>query len=468
MCARTVRHLRWLACAISLGAAEQLPELPRIDKTDFLPAIRIQVDRAEADAGAHPSDAKSVGGLAMTLHAYQQYQSAAQAYERARALDPQNFDWLYLLGAVQVELGRFDDAVASFRSALVLRSSDLPAALRLAQSLTALSNWREADAVYRRILEEHPGCARAWYGLGRVQAALGDHAGAAQSYAKACDLFPPYGTAHFALAAELRKLGNKAEAERQLASYSKNVTEEPPLDDPLFRRIHDLNQSVTVHIRRGAELEKAGKLEEAIREHELALAIDPGNVQVHVNLLSLYGRAGDTAKAKEQFEQAIRLSPGRSDAWYNYGVLLFRGQNDADAEQAFRRAIEINPDYAEAHNNLGAIYQQRGRLDDAAKEFGQAIASQPDYPMARFQLARILVNQQKYGEAIQQLQRAIEPEDDQTPVYLYALAAAYARSGDREHALQYFQRARDRAIAHGQSQLLKSIDRDWKEFRGAP
>jgi tetratricopeptide (TPR) repeat protein len=455
-----------LACALPLYAYD-LAELPQVNTANFQPAIRAQIERAEAEARTHSRDPKVVGALAMTLHAYQQYGGADRAYSRAHSLDPRNFDWLYLLGAVQMELGRFDAAVKSFESALRIRPGDLAAQLRLAHSLTATPSWDEAGVIYRHILDEHPDCSQAWYGLGRVQAAMGDHAGAAQSYARACDRFPPYGAAHFALAAELRRLGNKAEAEQHLTAYSKNVTVEPPLDDPLFKRIHELNQSVQVHIARGAELEKAGQFDEAIREHEAALATDPNNAQVHINLISLYGRSGDHVKAKRHFEAAIKISPGRPDAWYDYGVLLFREQNNSEAAQAFRRALEINPDYAEAHNNLGAIYEQQGRMDDAAQEFGKAIADQPDYPLARFHLGRILVNQQKYPEAIQQFLRALQPEDDQTPTYLYALGATYARAGDRQHALTYLQKAHDAATARGQSQLLISVDRDLKALGGA-
>ena len=466
-------HAPWYGLILALLWAQalgsqtgRLPELPRVNTAEFLPAIRAQVEQAEQKARENPRDAATVGALAMTLHAYQQYDGAAPAYSRAHALEPQNFDWLYLLGAVQMAQGAFDAAAKSFQSAIQIRPGDLAAALRLAESLSSLAEWDEATALYRRILADHPDSPQAWYGLGRAQVAKGDHAGAEQSYAKACALSPAYGVAHFALAGELRRLGKKQEAGEHLAAYTKNVTAEPPLDDPLFRRIHELNHSSQAHLERGAELEKSGRIDEAIREHEAALATDPDNVQVHVNLISLYGRAGDAGKAKQHFEAATRLNPGRSDAWYDYGVLLYTEQKYAEAEQAYRRALEINPDYAEAHNNLGAIYEQQGRLEDAAREFQEAIRDHPDYPLARFHFGRILVNQQRYQEAVQQFLKALTPEDDKTPVYLYALGATYARAGDREHALQYFQRAHDAAASYGQSQLLASIDRDLEALRG--
>lgn len=439
----------------------------QIHSADMLPAVRARIEQAEREAKDHPRDAMAAGRLAMTLHAYQQYGRAAAAYSRASALDPRNYDWIYLLGAARMAQGEFDAAVGSFRSALRLRPNDLAAELRLAKSLTALAAWDEAGAWYLKILDEHRDLPQAWYGLGRVQAARGDHAAASESYAKACDLFPAYAAAHFALAGELRRLGRSAEAQQHVAAYQNDAMAEPPLDDPLIQRIHALNQGVQAHMQRGAELEKAGNLAEAIREQEAALAIDPANVEVHKNLISLYGRTGDAARAKQHFQTAIRLNPGLAGAWYDYGVLLFGEQNFAEAEQAFRRALAINPYHPEAHNNLGVTYEQRGWLEDAAAEFREAIANRPDYPLARFHLGRILVNQQKYDEAIRQFQRALEPEDEKTTVYLHALAATYARAGDREHALQYYRRAREAAVAHGQSQLLASIDRDL-ETLGAP
>lgn len=456
-----------LAALCVRAQGQRLPEQPQVDTSGFLPVIRAQVELAERKAREQPRDPAIVGALAMTLHAYQLYDAAEGAYTRAHSLDPQNFDWLYLLGTVQMAQGAFDSAVKTLQSALQIRPGDLAAEVRLAESLTAVPDWNGAAALYWRILDDRRECPQAWYGLGRAQTAQGDHAAAIESYGKAWELFPAYGAAHFALAAELRSLGRKPEAERHIAAYMKNVTSEPPLDDPLFQRIHELNLSSQAHLERGAELEKAGLLDEAIREHAAALATDPGNVQAHVNLISLYGRAGDAGKAKQHFEAATRLNPGRSDAWYNYGVLLYMQKHFDEAEKAYLRALEINPDYAEAHNNLGAIYEQLGRLAAAEKEFRAAIRDRPDYPLARFHLGRILVNQQKYDEAIQQFQRALTPEDDKTPVYLYALGATYARVGDRAHALEYLQRARDAASRYGQSELLVSIDRDLRALQSA-
>ena len=444
--------------------ARKLPDVPHVDATTFLPAIRAQIKDAESSARARPDDSQAVGAFAMALHAYQLYEAAGNAYSRAHLLDPSKFDWAYLLGAVRMEVGEPEAARELLESALKIEPDNLAARLRFAQVLMALNRYPQAEEQYRRVLDKHSDCAQAWYGLGRVQAADGKPAGAIQSFVKACDLFPQYGAAHFAAAQELRKLGQPDQAQRHMKAYAAHPTAQPFFDDPLFLRILELNRGPQAHMRKAAELEKAGRFEDAIVENKDAVAVDENNVQAHINLISLYGRTGDVTEAKQHFDAAVRLDSGRSDAWYNYGVLLLHEQEMSGAERALQRALEINPDYAEARYHLGMIYEQQKRLEDAGREFQKAIDKRPDYPDARFQLGRILVNQQKYDAAIYQLTRSLEPESESTPMYLYALAATYARASRRSEALQYFQKARDGARALGQKQLLASIERDLKNF----
>ncbi len=452
-----------LAFALRLLAIEA-SDVPHVNTESFAPAISAQIAEAESQAKAHPDDAHLVGTLGMVIQAYDQRTAAAAAYARAVTLEPAKFEWVYLLGKVEFERGEFDLAARNFQNALRLEPSYLPAQLYLAQCLIATADWDAAERLYRNVLTHHPECPQAWYGLGRVQVARGDHSSAIDSFSKACDLYSQYGAAHFALAGELRKARKTSEAAAHFEAYSKNRNREPRLEDPLSEQVRRLNLSSTVRFERAAELEAAGQLDEAIHEHIVILGTDPNNVQAHVNLISLYGRAGDLSQAQQHFDQVIKLDPGRADAWYDDGVLLFNQRQWEKAAQAFGRALEINPHYGEAHNNLGAIHEMQGQPDEAASDFRAAIADRPDYPLARFHLARILVNQKRYDEAAQQLQRALEPEDENTASYTYALAATYARAGNREKALRYYREAHDRASARGQTQLLATIDREMKDL----
>ena len=449
--------------AIPAGPGERaasLPELPQLHMANFFPSIRQQVQQAYNAARAHPEDAASNGKLGMVLDTYEQYESAEVCYQRALLLDPDSFRWAYYLGAAEAHQGKYEEAAARLRAALRLKPDYLPAWLSLAESLLLTGKWNESGSLYEEVVKKYPDNATAHYGQGRVYTARGDAAAAAKSYRRACELFPAYGAAHYALALEYRKLGETQKSQEQFSLYEANKTTVPPVEDPLLAAVQELNFGATMHLRRSIELEKAGKIEEATRENEEALEIDPNEVQAHINLIILYGRAGQIEKAKQHYAAAVSLSPNRADAYYNYGVLLFKQREHREAEQAFELALQINPFYAEARHNLGYLLEQQGQLDEALEQYRKAIEDRPDFRLARFHLGRILVNQKKFNEAIQEFLKTLSPEDESTPSYLYALAAAYARAGNRESALLYIRKAREQAVARGQTQLLVSIDRD--------
>jgi len=442
------------------GQTPVLPELPSINVANFFPAVSAQVQRAYDAAQANPKSAKASGGLGMALDAYEQYSAAAICYRRANLLDPAAFQWAYYLGLAQAALGRYEDAAVTLGEALKLNPDYVPAQLKLGESLLAVGKWEESGKNYRAVVKQHADCAEAYYGLGRIAAARGNPAEAIEWFRKACELFPAYGPSHYALAQVYRRIGQSQKSEEQLSLYKKYLLVVPPTTDPLRNAIEELNQSPLPHLRRGLAFEQAGKIKEAIAEHEKALEIDPGEVQAHANLISLYGRLGQVAKAEQHYREAVRLSPSRADAYYDYGVLLLGQKRSAEAQQAFEHALQINPCYAEAQNKLGTLLEQRGELEEARQQFQAALANRPDYRIARFHLARILVNQGNYNEAIQHFLKILAPEDEETPRYLYALAATYARAGDRESALNYMRKAHEGAASRRQSQLLTSIDKD--------
>src|SRR2546427_7972307 len=440
----------------------EMPPLPELKRGATFAIVQRQVNEAYVRARERPTDAAANGKLAMVLDAYEQYDSAALCYRRANALDPKSFEWMYDLGWVEFKQGRYDEAAKALAAALARRPDYLPARLKLADSRLAAGQFEAARKLYAEVVHEDPSSAEAYYGLGRVQAAQRDTRAAVVSLETACRLFAQYGAAHYALALGYRKLGEAKKAHEHFTLYKANVTTVPPAVDPLRAAVQQLDRGPLALVRRGIDLEQAGDLRGAIREHLKALDIDPKDVQARINLIQLYARTGDYEKAGQEYQAAVSLDPNRADCYYNYGVMMFHLRKFPGAEKAFRRAIEINPYNAEAHNNLGALLQMQGKLDDALAEFEKAARDRPDYRLPHFQIGRVLANQEKYPEAIQEFLKTLKPEDEDkdTARYLYALGATYGRAGDFGNALRYLREARDQASTRGQSGLLTSINRD--------
>jgi len=231
---------------------------------------------------------------------------------------------------------------------------------------------------------------------------------------------------------------------------------------PEAARAAEKNAAASEHLKRGATLESAGKVEESIAAHEQALEIDPGLVQAHINLISLYGRTKQFDKAERAYRAALAINPELPDIHYNYGVSLVGQERFGEAAQAFQSCLRFNPYYAEAHYNYALIVEREGKLDEAAAHYRKAIDNKPGYRSARFQLGRILVNQNKLSEAVEQFLQTLTPEDEDTPRYTYALGATYIRAGDRRKGIHYLRESLKLASALNQRRLADSIERDLK------
>lgn len=441
--------------------APALPEIPPLNMAAFPPETRKQVQQAYEAARASPRDADAVGKLGMLFSLYKRPDDAVACFKRAHELAPRSFQWLYFWGYLMFVDKKYKAAEAALTSALQLRPEYIAARLKLAESLLGSGKVEEAGRLYDGILKEYPDSAEACYGLGRVHAARGDQASAVEFYRQACELFPTYGAAHYALARAYRQLGQSDKAQEQLSLYERNKNIVPPVDDPLRDELRDLDMSAVSYLERGVFLEQVGRIQDAIKATERAVELDPKLVQAHINLLSLYGRVGNLPKAEEQYRAVMALNPEQfPKAHYDYGVLLLRKGKYKEAEEAFRHALRIDPSYTQARNNLGYMLERQGKIAEAEAEYRQALESDPNFRQAHFNLGRILVSQGKYKEGIQQLSQTLTPEDENTPAYLYALGAAYGRAGDRQNALRYLHQAREQASARGQAKLLADIDGD--------
>ncbi len=450
----------FLLCSLTVQA-QNAPELPKIIFDNFGPGIREQVKKADDDARKNPQDGHFIGRLAMVLQTYEEHEQAAAIYQLTRQLQPNEFQWVYLLAVCQSALGKQADAVATFRDALKLKPNDLPAQLKLADALFATNELAESRKLYETILAKEPNTVQAHYGLGRIKAKLGEKS-AIEHLRKAVELSPSWGAAHYALALVYRSAGDNSNAAEQLRLSEQNKLVRPFLFDPLMKAVADLNSGAAEKLRRGVELEAEGRLEDSIAEHRRALEINPQYLQVHVNLIQLYGRTRQPAKAEEHYRVAVALNPTLAEAHYNFGVMLADQKRLPEAAQAFRQAIEANPQFAEAHLNYGATLEAGRDFDEAAAHYELAVRFKPNFRQAHFQLARMLIYKSRLPEAIEHLQQTLLLEDGETPRFTYALAAAYVRAGDQANGLKYARIARDKAAALKQTELLAQIERDLK------
>ena len=458
-CSARAVLLGLLTAAIAT-AQTAIPPLPKPALDLFPASARETVSREYQRAAARSTDAAAVGAFARVLHGWEQWDLAHQAYARAQALAPKALEWHYLDALVLQRLARHGEAAARLRAALDAAPDFKPARVKLADELFDAGAIDESRRVYEALAADPATEPMGVYGLGRIAAAEKRHEEAVRHLERAIELFPAWGSAHYALALSYRALGRRDAAEQALERHASHGPQWPAIEDPILAALANVRHDPRGILQRGITLAERGDVPGAIAAHEDALARDPSLVQAHVNLVSLYGRQKNWAKGEAHYRAAVRLGGDLRDAHYDYGVMLGLQQKWEEAEAAYRTALEANPLHARASNNLGEIYERRRDVEGALAAYTRAVESEPAFRLARFNAARMLLGLGRTAEAVAHLERIVEPRDAEAPRYLFALSVAYVRAGRKEDGIKWAAEARALALQHGQQELAAAIERD--------
>jgi len=108
-------------------------------------------------------------------------------------------------------------------------------------------------------------------------------------------------------------------------------------------------------------LQQVHRLDEAIPQFERALALDPNNAYIQVNLAKLYASQNDTGKALELFKKGMPRAEPDALASYWYASALKDAGSLTEAETNVRRSIELDPKNADAHELLAEILTLEGK-----------------------------------------------------------------------------------------------------------
>jgi tetratricopeptide (TPR) repeat protein len=447
-------------CALAQSKAPALPPLPTVAIESFPSEARTSIQTALAKARATPGDAVAVGGLGITLHAWEQWEAAHAAYARAQVMAPASADWWHLDGLVLLRLARYGDAAAAFETALAKQPELLASKARLAEARFEAGEIEASRRAYDALAARPESAPVGQLGLGRIAALQGRHDEAVVHFERAIALFPEFAAAYYGLAQSLRALGRRDEAASALEQQRVHGARWPAIEDAYAARVTMVRDDPRGHLFRGLRLAELGDLDGAIAAHEEAIARNPSLAQARANLISLYGRAGKFAEAERHYRAILEIGYNLDEAHYNYGVLLGLQKRWAEAEDAFSKALAANPLHGQARNNLGQMLEARGQLAEALAQYREAVAADPALRIARYNLGRMLLALKRPSEALAEFDRLREPADAESARYLYALAVAHIQTGNRDRGVSIAHEARVRAARFGLTDLVAAIDRD--------
>jgi tetratricopeptide (TPR) repeat protein len=171
--------------------------------------------------------------------------------------------------------------------------------------------------------------------------------------------------------------------------------------------LHSLALMDTV-FERGFAAHRDGRLTEAERDYQAALAAEPS----HVDALHLLGvlrhQQGQHAEAAELVRRAVDLRPADPGLQLNLGnALKALGRLD-DAIERFRNALHLSPDFSLAQYNLGNAYAAAGRHEDAVDAFEKALRLRPGDAPTWNNFGNALLGMRRFEEGAQAFRRALQ------------------------------------------------------------
>jgi tetratricopeptide (TPR) repeat protein len=343
------------------------------------------------------------GARALAEH---RYADAAQAYETLQKLSPEVAEVHASLGLSYFQQRKFTEAVPALRQALKLKPSLPNVPVLLAMSLSELGEYDEAlpglqkgfaqsaDAAIRRAAGLQ--LQRAYTGLRRDAEAVG-------------------------VALELTRLYPKDpevlyHASRLYANFA-------------FVTLQKLSKaapdSVWVHLAAGEANESQGMADAALSDYRAVLALEPRRPGVHFRLgrvllsRSKEGNsdAADLEEALKEFQQELELDPTHANAAYEIGEIQRKAGELDKAREYFDTAVKHYPEFEEARVGLGRTLVALGKPELAVPHLQKAIALNAASKVAYYQLAQAYralgdtAAQAKALAAFEQLQRASSPPD---------------------------------------------------------
>ncbi|MCG8543850.1 MAG: tetratricopeptide repeat protein [Alphaproteobacteria bacterium] len=260
--------------------------------------------------------------------------------------------------------------------------------------------FREAEQIYREVLEADPDEPDANYLLGMLVSQAGDKEAAIERITRSIRVRPGF----------------------------------PP-----------------VHNNLGTIYEEVGQQDKAVASYRRAIQLDSNMAEAHNNLGNALKAANDFAAAVRSFRKAIDIRPDFVEAHYNLGVANAEQGQLNEAMAAYRKAIALRPEFAEPYNNLGQAQKMLGRLDEAIANFRRAIAIRPNDMEPHLNLGECYWRKGDLESAIEVLRQAVQLDRKSVPAIAGLLnVMQFACDWSQQSALsQALDRLQEPGLARG-------------------
>jgi predicted TPR repeat methyltransferase len=249
---------------------------------------------------------------------------------------------------------------------------------------------RDAETIYRGVLERAPGHADALHLLGAIALQERRYAEAEVWLTRAIAARPTESAFYFNYATLWRNTGQR---EKAIAALRQAATLRPAFPEALVGLAELLLDAEDV--------------DGAVSAARRATEYQPANAAAYICLARAVARQGDAAKSRVYFQQARTLSPGIGEHWARRAAELTAAHRIDEAISAYGVLIGLEPRLAAAHGNLGALLAKRKEYDAALAALREALRLDANNAEAHLNLAMVLQRTEQTETAIEHYEAAL-------------------------------------------------------------
>lgn len=326
-----------------------------------------------------------------------QWQKAAEVLQPLINDDPTNLDFQRQQAFFYLRAGMAEKARARFVELLAVDPKDTRTQYYLAESLSDLERYDEADRIYRQLLEKTPDDPDVLASFGLAQVGRKKYDEAAKTFRTLLAL-PDAGEGVQTLAKT-----QLAFIDLQKGNYQQAVDAAKPLF--VF---HDKVNPQAINIALDA-MKRQKRYSDAVAMMQPLVDKYASDPFVNARYIEMLARAGDKDRARvaastqskfgvrntisaaeayvqaDQYDQAIgvvrdalRAKPDDVDLQFELGAALERSGDKASAEATFLAILDKHPENAGTMNYLGYMWAEQGvHLDRAAEMLNKAVTLEP-------------------------------------------------------------------------------------------
>ena len=299
--------------------------------------------------------------------------AAAHAYEALTRLDPNTAENYAQLGLIRYIQGSFVEAAPAFRKALALKPGLPQADVLLAICLSELGRYAEAEPGLIKGFQHPPDAAtKRLIGLELVRSysRLKHWDKAVQIAVKLTQLYP-----------------DDPEVLYHVGRLHGDVAYQT-----MIRLSNAAPDSIWVHQAAGEAHEIQGHGELAIAEYQQVAALDPSRPGIHFRLgraLCLREDPVSREQARREFEKELQIDPTNAGAAYEIGEILRKNGELEKARDSFADAVQRQADFEEAHIGLARTLIELNEPKKALPYLEVALRLNSQNEVSHYQLSRV-------------------------------------------------------------------------------